>query len=376
MFAVGIKENIEGITALELPEPGIESPDQVKIRIIRAAIDGTDRAIVKNKMLDPPPGEDMLVLGHEAVGQVVEVGNEVKDLRIGDVVVPTVRRGCNQCSSCLHNQSDMCSTGLYTERGIHKLHGFFTEFIVEEAQYLVKVPEGVAHLAVLTEPLSIAEKAMEQVQYIQGRLPWACPHPDHRFGLPGWGNCKRALVVGAGPLGFMATALLVLEGVHTFVAANRSEDNPKVKMIRDMGADYIDSRQSDPRKILEQAGDVDIIIEATGAAQLAMDLVSGLHRNGIYVFTGIPRGDRQVCLDGDMLLRQIVRYNQVIIGSVNSNRTHFESALSHLVAMRENFGPVIDKVITDRFTLKDFKKAFELKDPDMIKVVFDMENRV
>jgi len=372
MKAIGIKENIEGITALEIPEPEIETGNQAKVEIIEAALDGTDRAIIKNKLIDPPLGEDKLVLGHEAVGRVIQVGSDIKRLKVGDIVVPTARRGCNQCSSCLHGMSDMCSTGLYKERGIHKLHGFFTEYIVEEDEYLVLVPEGIKHLAVLTEPLSIGEKALEQIQHVQARLPWACSHPDHRFEEPGWGGCKKALVVGAGPLGFLAAALLVVEGVETYVAVNRGEDSIKVKYLKEMRAHVIDSRDSDMKKVIDQTGTLDVIIEATGAAQLAMDLVGGLGRNGIYVFTGIPRGSRQVCLDGDMLLRQIVRYNQVIIGSVNSNHTHFESALKHLGSMQETFGPVIDKVITDRFPMDDFKEAFSLKDPDMIKVVLEI----
>ncbi len=64
MKAIGIKENIEGVTALEIPEPEIEMATQVKVEIIEAALDGTDRAMIKNKLIDPPPGEDKFVLGH------------------------------------------------------------------------------------------------------------------------------------------------------------------------------------------------------------------------------------------------------------------------------------------------------------------------
>jgi threonine dehydrogenase-like Zn-dependent dehydrogenase len=90
------------------------------------------------------------------VGVVEEVGSEVMSVTPGDTVVMTVRRGCGICPPCLHNQSDMCMTGLYTERGIHKRDGYFTEFVVDQEQYAVKVPPDLAKLAVFTEPLSIA----------------------------------------------------------------------------------------------------------------------------------------------------------------------------------------------------------------------------
>ncbi len=374
MEALGLIANKEGIQKFEVEKPSITAANQVLIKTITAAIDGTDRAIVKYNLFDPPAGEEFMILGHEAVGRVVEVGSEVKSLAIGDIVVPTVRHGCGRCASCLHNQSDMCFTGLYTEHGIHKLHGFFREYVVDEEENLVKVPAGLEKLAVLTEPLSICEKGIESIKYIQNRLPWACPHPHHRYDSPGWGSCKKGLVIGVGPLGFLATALLIKEGVHTYAVINRPETNHKVKLVQEMGGHYIDGRTPDYQQITKLTGPLDIVIESSGISQLALDLVSGLGRNGIYVFTGIPRGHREVCLDGNSFLRQVVRYNQVVIGSVNSNRSHFEAALKDLAEFREIFGTIFDQIITHRFKISEYQQAFAAKDPEQLKVVFDFED--
>ncbi|MCK4778157.1 MAG: glucose 1-dehydrogenase [Actinomycetia bacterium] len=373
MKALAIVKGKDGIQEIDIEEPKIEDAKQVKIKIIEMGIDGTDRSILKHSLLDPPEGEDYLILGHEAVGEVIEVGDKVKEIKLGDSVVPTVRRGCNQCASCLHNQSDMCSTGLYKERGIHKLHGYFTEYVVEEEKYLVKIPENVQNLAVLTEPLSIAEKALEEVRFIQQRLPWACIHPEHTYNTPGWGGCKKAMVIGVGPLGFLAVALLRYYGLPTYALVNRDRDDIRVRLIEQMGAIYVDSRNINLKKLLEKTGHVDLIIEASGVAPLILDLIPLLSRNGIFVLTGIPRGERKVCLDGNLIIRETVRKNQIILGSVNSNKSHFESAVKHLYELREMYGNVINKIITKRYSLKDYKEAFEERKKEDLKTIFDMK---
>lgn len=200
MYAVGLEKGSQGLVVREMPRPFIEADDQVLVKVLRAGICGTDRNMVQWDEKDFPPGEDFLTLGHEAVGIVEAAGLGVKALSPGDTVVPTVRRGCGECACCLNGQSDMCCTGLYRERGIHKLHGYFTEYFVDQEQYLVKVPPGVGDLAVLTEPLSISEKSISQLRILQLRVPWLCLHREHQYGAEGWGHCKTALVVGAGPI--------------------------------------------------------------------------------------------------------------------------------------------------------------------------------
>lgn len=188
IIAVGLIKGQEGIRSFDLPKPEIQTPTQVLVRVVEAGIDGTDYAIVQENEFDMPPEENTMTLGHEAVGIVEEVGSEVKTLKEGDLVVPTVRRGCGLCAPCLHGRSDMCETGLFTERGIHKRHGFFTEYFVDDEEYILKVPEGVENLAVLTEPLSIAEKAVNEIKYIQAPAFWSCSHPGHSMDSEGLGK--------------------------------------------------------------------------------------------------------------------------------------------------------------------------------------------
>ena len=91
----------------------------------------------------------------------------------------TVRRPCPHphCVACREGRQDFCYTGDFTERGIKQNHGYMTEFVVEEERYLNPVPRDLRDVAVLVEPLTIAEKSLEQLWMVQRRLPWDRPHP-------------------------------------------------------------------------------------------------------------------------------------------------------------------------------------------------------
>jgi len=377
MLAVGMIRDKKGVHAFKLPKPEIKQPDEVLVRVREVGLDGTDFNMVKHDLQDIAEGHNEIVMGHEMVGVVEKVGGKVKSLVPGDVVVMTVRRGCGICQPCRHNQSDMCMTGLYTERGIHKRNGFLTEFVVDQEQYIVKVPDTSARLAVFTEPVSIVEKGVEQIRIIQSRLPWTCIHPEHTFLSENWGGCKTALVVGAGPLGLLATALLRLAQVSTYVTDILPDDNYKVHLVRHMEANYVDARNKTPEEIVQlcchPTGNLDIIFEAAGAAKTAIELINYMSRSSIYVMTGIPREGDQIQVDAAQLVRQIVRYNQVIVGSVNSNRRHFEMALRNIPAINSRFGKMLEEMITHRYNLDNYQDAFALGDPKHIKTVIEVE---
>jgi threonine dehydrogenase-like Zn-dependent dehydrogenase len=376
MLAVGIVRGKEGVHSFDLPVPEIKQPDEVLVRIRQVGLDGTDFGIVRHQLHDIAEGQYSMAMGHEMVGVVEEVGSAVREVVPGDIVTMTVRRGCGRCHPCLHNQSDMCTTGLFTERGIHKLDGYITEYAVDQEQYIVKVPPELLELAVFTEPLSIAEKGIEQIRIIQSRLPWTCPHPDHTFASANWGACLNALVVGAGPLGLLSTALLRLHEVNTYVSDIVPEDNIKAHMVKHMGAVYANARDKTAKEVLDMCsitGDLNIVFEASGAADMALQLINHLSRCSIYVMTGIPREGLLMQVDAAQIVRELVRKNQVIVGSVNSNRTHFEMALRDIGPINSRFDGMLKEMITHRHPLSDFQQALSVPGPEHIKTVIDIE---
>ena len=211
MKAIGIFAARHEVRLVEHPEPKLSAPDEVKVRMLDIGICGTDKEICAFQYGTPPAGSDYIVLGHESLGEVVDVGKSVTRFKPGDLVVPTVRRPCPHptCASCAHDRQDFCFTGDFTERGIKQQHGYMTEFVVDREKYMNPVPAALREVAVLVEPLTIAEKALIQVWDVQERLPWTP--------AAGRGKGHRAVVLGAGPVGLLSAMALQLRGFTTYV---------------------------------------------------------------------------------------------------------------------------------------------------------------
>ena len=119
MRAVGVIPRQREVTLLQHAMPSIQARTEMKVKTLEVGICGTDREICSFAYGTPPEGCDYLVLGHEALGEVVEVGDNVEGFERGDLVVPTVRRPCphDHCRSCREARQDFCFTGDFTERG-------------------------------------------------------------------------------------------------------------------------------------------------------------------------------------------------------------------------------------------------------------------
>lgn len=360
----------------DVPEPAISRPDQLRVQVLEVGICGTDRAIVRGEGGTPPDGSDYLILGHEMLGRVIETGTDAgADYAPGDLVVCTVRRACGrpECPTCAHGQSDMCYTGHYVERGILRAHGYMTSRIVESTEYTVKVPGSLRPYGVLIEPTTVIEKAILESVLIQHRLDWVKQLSNDAAVSRDWQFIRRALVAGAGPIGIMAAFVLRLHGVETHVSDIRPRDGYKGKLVESIGARYWDVSQNTVEDVARQVGNIDLIVEATGVAPVAYQLLKALGVNGVLVFTGVP-GDRggEFQMEGGHLMRQQVLWNQVVMGSVNANRSYFVQAVKDLEAIAAKWPDAIGKVITAHHPLENFAPALSAQDQDEVKAVFDI----
>lgn len=348
MKAVAVFPRHKKIELIDHPQPDVLADRQVKIRILDIGICGTDREIATHEYGVPPAGCDYLILGHESFGQVAETGRAVANVTAGDLVIPNVRRPCaDRCPACAAGRQDFCYTGRYIERGIVGEHGFLTEYIVEEDSNLNLVPGKLRDIAVLAEPLTVTEKAFDQIAAIQTRLPWL-------QSAAGRERPPRALVLGAGPVGLLAAMKFVAEGYEVWIYSRGSEKE-KPPIVAAIGAHFIDAEQvlpSDLSQILQ--GGIDIVYEAMGAADVVFAILAELGRNGIFVFTGIPRRSHPVAIDTSALLYNLVLKNQVILGTVNAAPVHFQTAIADLTFFESKFPGVLKKLISNRYPIECF----------------------
>jgi threonine dehydrogenase-like Zn-dependent dehydrogenase len=347
--AIAVFPATRQIKLIDHPEPSIASPTDVKLRMIEVGICGTDREIVTFQYGTPPPGSDYLVIGHESLGEVVETGPAVRTLKKGDLVITTVRRPCDhpQCVACRAGRQDFCYTGDFTERGIKGRHGFMTEFVVDDEQFMNHVPAGLRDVAVLVEPLTIAQKAMEQLWQVQARLPWACPVEPGKPAL----FCHKAVVLGAGPVGLLGAMALAVRGFQTFVYSKNPVSSDRAQLCSSIGVKYISSEQTSVDEMAEMVGGIDLIYEAVGASSLAFDVMRVLGTNGVFIFTGVPGRKGPVQVDTDHLMRDFVLKNQVIFGTVNASRQAFADAIADLAEYRRRWPGSLEKLITRRYSV-------------------------
>jgi threonine dehydrogenase-like Zn-dependent dehydrogenase len=309
----------------EVPRPTLADVPNgrgVLVKLLRCGVDGTDKEINAAEYGAAPPGDDFLITGHENFGRVEATGPNVSEFQAGDYVVATVRRR----GSSIYDQIgtyDMTTDDVYFERGVNLRHGYLTEYYVDDPEYIVKVPQGLTDVAVLVEPLSVAEKGIIQAYEIQRRLRvW---HP------------RRAAVLGAGTIGLLATVLLRLRGleVTTFGLTPRPYLNSD--LVEGLGARYISTVETALRDAAPQHGPFDIIYEATGFSPLVFEAMEVLGKNGVLVLASVTGGSRKVEIPADKINLDFVLGNKVMVGTVNGNREYFEAAVADLAMAQAQF---------------------------------------
>src|SRR3984957_7971913 len=155
----------------------------VLVKLLQVGVDATDREINEALYGNAPPGGEHLVIGHESFGQVVEVGDKDSEVTHGAFASCAVRGPGGSIYDPI-GRNDITSEETYYERGINLCHGYLPESFVDDAEFMVKVPQDLRHLGVLAEPASVCAKAIDQAYLAQQRLQVWEP--------------KRAFVLGAG----------------------------------------------------------------------------------------------------------------------------------------------------------------------------------
>jgi threonine dehydrogenase-like Zn-dependent dehydrogenase len=365
MKAITVVPQTTNVELKTVADPAIISPNQIKMQVWEVGVCGTDREEAEGGRAEAPAGKKDLVMGHEMFGQVMETGTGVHTVSVGDYGVFTVRRGCGQCAACLKNRSDLCLSGNYTERGIKGADGYQAQYVVDHEQFFIKVPSEIINIGVLTEPMSVAAKAIDEAVIIQrARLQDILSNEN-------WLNGKKALVAGLGPIGLMAAFALRLHGAHVTGLDIVDPSTLRVDILKQIGGNYIDGRTVQTTDIDEVFGEFDFVFEATGIEKLQIQLIDTLGSNGIYVATGISGGNRPLTMQAGELMNQLVLKNQVVLGSVNASIAHYKMAVDYLQQSLQQWPDAITKVITRRVPYSSFQHSLFTHNAEDIKLVVE-----
>jgi D-arabinose 1-dehydrogenase-like Zn-dependent alcohol dehydrogenase len=293
------------------PEPG---PNQVLIRIRASGMCYTDVHQTRGEL----PGPFPRTLGHEPVGEIVEVGPGVSSRRVGDRVgVPWIQASCGRCEWCLRGKPLFCPDQVGTST---QAPGGHAEYMLAYADATVPLPEALSYEQ--AAPLFCAGYT------VWSGLRWADPRPG-----------DRVAVVGIGGLGHLAVQYAKAAGFET-VAVSRSPDKDAV--IRELGADEI-VRDGEG---LAGVGGADVILGTGNSADAMVDAVQGIRPDGRFVVMGFEAKPLELSI-GRLITRRIR-----VLGSQQNGREFLYEALD-LAAK----GKV--KVIAETFPLDEVAQAYE-----------------
>ena len=347
----------------DIPTPTLEEISGgrgVLVKVLRVGLDGTDREIDAGEYGTAPSGSDFLVLGHESFGVVEQVGPQVTRLAIGDYVVPLVRHPGHSAYDDI-GMPDMSTDDNYYEHGISLLHGFLTEYYADVSEQLVRVPAGLRDVGILVEPLSIVEKGISQAYEIQRRL---------RVWRP-----RVAAILGAGPIGLLATLSLRLRGLDVVVLGLEEPPYVNSDLVHALGGRYVSTGSTSLSDASRDFGPFDLIFEATGFSPLMFESMEVLGKNGVLVLTSITGGNRTAEVHADAINLGFVLGNKVVVGSVNANRVHYEAAVHDLALAEAQYPGWLPQLLTHPIEgLENYKQAFDqlVGGPRPIKVFVEV----
>ncbi|HET7679837.1 MAG TPA: glucose 1-dehydrogenase [Xanthobacteraceae bacterium] len=328
----------------EVPEPPL-SEGSVLARAIVLGVCGTDREIMAGKYGAAPPGQERLILGHESLGRV-EQAPRTSGFAPGDLIVGFVRHPDPvPCPACAAGEWDMCLNGQYTEHGIKARNGFGAELFRIEPEFAIKIDPDLEILGVLIEPTSVVAKVWDHIDAV-GRRSRSWPP-------------KTVLVTGAGPIGLLAALIGVQRGLEVHLL-DRNATGPKPELARGLGAKY---HTSDIGGLDLQP---DILIECTGALPVITGALQRVAPSGIVCLAGVTPAGHVAEIDVGAWSRAMVLGNQVVFGSVNGNRQHYEAAAQALANADKAW---LRRLITRRVPLERWQDALEHRRGDIKNII-------
>jgi glucose 1-dehydrogenase len=319
----------------DVPRPSVDQVAGgrgVLVRVLRVGVDGTDKEINGGEYGAAPEGDDYLIIGHENFGVVEEVGPSVPDAIVpGTYVVASVRRPGSSIFGQIGLQ-DFTTDDVYYERGINLLHGYLTEYYVEDASFVFPLPRTLEQVGVLLEPTTVAEKGINHAFEIQRRLKVWEP--------------RRACILGSGTIGLLMAMAARLRGLELTVYSLPQRPYRNADLVEQLGGRYLSSAHRTLAEVSAEHGPFDLIMDATGFSPIIWEAAEALGKNGVLVLSSITGGDRKAEINSDAINQSFVLGNKVMVGTVNASPADFRSGVDDLIKAEAVFPGWLAQLLT------------------------------
>jgi len=331
------------IAVQDVPIPQIK-PDEVLVAIKGTGLCGTDSLLYNWTYRGRAPVPTPIILGHEGAGEIVEVGSQVKNVKVGDRVALDALIGCGKCYYCRRGLTFLCRD--WDHLGI-SFDGTFAEYVAIPAIAVRTLPAGVAWDDVsFLEIMGVVAHTMERIKVFGG---------------------DNVVIIGPGPLGLFHLQAIKAAGAGQTIVLGTAGDDARLAVARKIGADHaLDESQVDAvEAVLDLTGGVgaDVVIE-TGGTPEAVALAFQLGRGGAQIaLLGFAKRANFVPLDAVRSCFNV----QFVLGGVGR---HVEQAIRWVQA-----GQVLgSRLITHHISLDEAEYGFrEMNERRAVKVYFEME---
>ncbi len=358
MFAISAIPGKNEAVLVSPPAPRPLLPGEIACQTLELGVCGTDREILLSETPAVPPGEKHLILGHECLAQVTELGPDAgSGFAVGDLVVPVVRRPVPGAT----RRVDMLDFSQCTERGIYREHGFGSPQFIDRAEYVYKVPTSIANIAIFAEPLAVSEKGVNEALLLQ----------KARLGDEVWNgaNAPHVLVTGLGPIGFASLLAARVRGWNVTIAGRDTPDTFRAQLAVSFGAEYVRMTPNFWDEIRPSENGFDLCLECTGSEDVMLDAARALAPCGIMVWLGCSRVPKPGHHNVAAMMRDGLIRNHLHIGSVNSAPRDFIDAIAHLEILQKSHGAELQKMITARVTPAECHSQYVGRQPQGIKSI-------
>jgi 2-desacetyl-2-hydroxyethyl bacteriochlorophyllide A dehydrogenase len=317
-----VLENYNKFIFKNIPVPKILNNDDVLVKVKAASVCGSDvHGMSGSTGRRLPP----IIMGHEASGQIVEIGGGVRKFSVGDRVVFNSTLFCGHCDYCQHGMVNLCDErkvfGVSCEE--YKINGAYAEYIVVPERIVYPIPDHVSYeQAALIEPFSVGFHAVRVAEL---------------------GLADTVLVYGSGTIGSFIIQSLRIKGAGKIIAADIDDD--KLVLAKEMGADYvINSKKNDVASEIKKIAPngLDIVFDVVGKASVARQGLDLLKKGGTIVMVGLM--DKEISFPVQRITSWQLRIQGTYISSdeypacielISSGRVNLNPFVKHYVPLSE-----------------------------------------